>query len=144
MADYMIAEEKDLIALPDQLSLLTVLRLRVAWGRCTKLLKKIGVNGNHSVLITGLGTGRVGNCGICVETGCRDDRWNRHRARSDCVWQTSNLCDFVLNSRFRQRGSGQGTYMRFLCGARVRLLCLCKKRAPQPFEQRANGGELLS
>jgi threonine dehydrogenase-like Zn-dependent dehydrogenase len=55
MADYMVAEEKDLIALPDELSFSDGAQVACGFGTVYEGLEKIGINGNHAVLITGLG-----------------------------------------------------------------------------------------
>jgi D-arabinose 1-dehydrogenase-like Zn-dependent alcohol dehydrogenase len=64
MAEYMIAEEKDLIALPDELSYADGAQVACGFGTVYEGLEKIGIDGNHAVLITGLG------------------RWGWRRARS--------------------------------------------------------------
>lgn len=55
MAPYMIAEEKDLIALPDELSYLDGAQVACGFGTVYEGLEKIGICGNDAVLITGLG-----------------------------------------------------------------------------------------
>jgi threonine dehydrogenase-like Zn-dependent dehydrogenase len=55
MAEYMVAEEKDLIALPDQLSYADGAQVACGFGTVYEGLEKIGISGNDAVLITGLG-----------------------------------------------------------------------------------------
>ena len=55
MAEFMIAEEKDLILLPDQLSYLDGAQVACGFGTVYEALMRIGIDGNHTVLITGLG-----------------------------------------------------------------------------------------
>jgi threonine dehydrogenase-like Zn-dependent dehydrogenase len=55
MADYMIAEEKDLIALPPELSYADGAQVACGFGTVYEAIEKIGVSSNHAVLITGLG-----------------------------------------------------------------------------------------
>lgn len=55
MAPYMLAEEKDLIALPDNLSYLDGAQIACGFGTVYEALEQITVNGDHAVLITGLG-----------------------------------------------------------------------------------------
>lgn len=55
MAEYMLAEEKDLVALPDSLSYVDGAQVACGFGTVYEALQKIGVNGNDSVLVTGLG-----------------------------------------------------------------------------------------
>jgi len=55
MAEYLLAEEKDLIHLPDSLTYLDGAQVACGFGTVYEALQKIGVDGNHTVLITGLG-----------------------------------------------------------------------------------------
>ncbi|HOK66436.1 MAG TPA: zinc-binding dehydrogenase [Anaerohalosphaeraceae bacterium] len=55
MAEYLLAEEKDLIALPDELSYSDGAQVACGFGTVYEGLEKIGVCGNDAVLITGLG-----------------------------------------------------------------------------------------
>ena len=55
MAEYMLAEEKDLVALPDELSFTDGAQVACGFGTVYEALQKIEINGNHAVLVTGLG-----------------------------------------------------------------------------------------
>jgi threonine dehydrogenase-like Zn-dependent dehydrogenase len=66
MADYLLAEEKDLIALPDELSYADGAQVACGFGTVYEGLEKIGVSGADSVLITGLGP-----VGLAVGALCR-------------------------------------------------------------------------
>ncbi len=55
MAPYMLAEEKDLIFLPDQLSYADGAQVACGFGTVYEGLERIGISGNDTVLITGLG-----------------------------------------------------------------------------------------
>ncbi|MEM1108940.1 MAG: zinc-binding dehydrogenase [Planctomycetota bacterium] len=55
MAEYMIAEEKDLLPLPDELSYADGAQVACGFGTVYEGLEKIGISGNDAVLITGLG-----------------------------------------------------------------------------------------
>ena len=55
MAEYLLAEEKDLILLPDQLTYVDGAQVACGFGTAYEGLEKIGVSGNDAVLITGLG-----------------------------------------------------------------------------------------
>ncbi len=55
MAEYMLAEEKDLVAMPDSLSYVDGAQVACGFGTVYEALQKIGINGNDSVLVTGLG-----------------------------------------------------------------------------------------
>jgi threonine dehydrogenase-like Zn-dependent dehydrogenase len=55
MAEYLLAEEKDLVALPDRLSYSDGAQVACGFGTVYEGLEKIGVCGNDAVLVTGLG-----------------------------------------------------------------------------------------
>ncbi len=55
MAPYILAEEKDLIALPDSLSFLDGAQVACGFGTVYEAWEKIGVSGDDAVLVTGLG-----------------------------------------------------------------------------------------
>lgn len=69
MADYLLAEEKDLVDLPDALSYTD--GAQVACGFCTAYegLQKIGISGNDAVLITGLGPVGMATAAFCRKLG---------------------------------------------------------------------------
>ncbi len=55
MADYMIADEKDLVLLPDELSYTDGAQVACGFGTVYEAIQKIGVSGDDAVLVTGLG-----------------------------------------------------------------------------------------
>ena len=55
MADYMLAEEKDVIHLPDELSYVDGAQVACGFGTVYEGLEKISVSGDDAVLVTGLG-----------------------------------------------------------------------------------------
>ena len=55
MAEFLVAEEKDLIALPEELSYADGAQVACGFGTVYEGLEKIGISGDHAVLITGLG-----------------------------------------------------------------------------------------
>ena len=55
MAPYILAEEKDLIALPDSLTYKDGAQVACGFGTVYEAIEKIGVSGNDAVLVTGLG-----------------------------------------------------------------------------------------
>jgi len=55
MAPYILADEKDLIPLPDELTYLDGAQVACGFGTVYEAIEKIGVNGNDAVLVTGLG-----------------------------------------------------------------------------------------
>ena len=55
MGEYMLAEEKDLVALPDELTYSDGAQVACGFGTVYEGLEKIGMGGNDAVLVTGLG-----------------------------------------------------------------------------------------
>ena len=55
MAPYLLAEEKDLVLLPDELSFTDGAQVACGFGTVYEGLEKIGVSGNDAVLVVGLG-----------------------------------------------------------------------------------------
>jgi threonine dehydrogenase-like Zn-dependent dehydrogenase len=65
----MVAEEKDLIALPGELSYADGAQVACGFGTVYEGLEKIGINGNHAVLITGLGPVGLAAGALCRKLG---------------------------------------------------------------------------
>lgn len=98
MAEYMLAEEKDLIALPDELSYADGAQVACGFGTVYEGLEKIGINGNHAVLVTGLGPVGLATAALCRKLGARqiigiDVVEERMKIARDL-----GLCDTVLAS----------------------------------------------
>ncbi len=55
MAPYILAEEKDLILLPRELTYKDGAQVACGFGTVYEAIEKIGISGNHAVLVTGLG-----------------------------------------------------------------------------------------
>ncbi len=55
MAPYILAEEKDLVLLPDSLTYTDGAQIACGFGTCYEALEKIGISGNDAVLVVGLG-----------------------------------------------------------------------------------------
>ena len=69
MAEYLLAEEKDLIQLPDTLTDLDGAQVACGFGTVYEALQKIGIDGNHAVLITGLGPVGLAAGALCRKLG---------------------------------------------------------------------------
>ena len=69
MADYLLAEEKDLIFLPDELSYADGAQVACGFGTVYEGLMKIGVSGADAVLITGLGPVGLATAALCRKLG---------------------------------------------------------------------------
>ena len=70
MAPYMICDEKDLIALPDELSYEDGAQVACGFGTCYEALMKIGISGNDRVLVTGLGPVGLATLMLAKAMGC--------------------------------------------------------------------------
>ena len=55
MAEYLLAEEKDLVYLPDELTYSDGAQIACGFGTVYEGLERIGICGNDTVLVTGLG-----------------------------------------------------------------------------------------
>ncbi|HBY63113.1 MAG TPA: alcohol dehydrogenase [Solibacterales bacterium] len=69
MADYLLAEEKDLILLPEELSFADGAQVACGFGTVYEGLMKIGICGTDSVLITGLGPVGLATGVLCRKLG---------------------------------------------------------------------------
>jgi threonine dehydrogenase-like Zn-dependent dehydrogenase len=71
MAEYMIAEEKDLILLPPELTYADGAQVACGFGTVYEALEKIGICGNDAVLITGLGPVGLAAGALCRKLGAQ-------------------------------------------------------------------------
>lgn len=69
MAPYMLAEEKDLVALPDALSYTDGAQIACGFGTVYEGLERVGVSGNDAVLVTGLGPVGLAACMLSKAMG---------------------------------------------------------------------------
>src|SRR5450432_805247 len=69
MAEYLLAEEKDLIYLPAELTYADGAQVACGFGTVYEGLTKIGIDGNHAVLITGLGPVGLAAGALCRKFG---------------------------------------------------------------------------
>ena len=126
MADYMIAEEKDLIALPDELSYADGAQVACGFGTVYEAIEKIGINGNHSVLITGLGPVGLAAAALCRKLGAQMIIGIDVVPERLHLAESLKLCDFVLTAGQDNVIRGQGTNARFRSRAGIGLLGQCK------------------
>jgi threonine dehydrogenase-like Zn-dependent dehydrogenase len=123
MADYMIAEEKDLIALPDELSYADGAQVACGFGTVYEAIEKVGISGNHAVLITGLGPVGLAVAALCRKLGAQ------HVIGIDVIPErlelarSLRLCNAVLQSgpddvgAIRDMTHGHGVERAFDCSA---------------------------
>jgi len=69
MADYLLAEEKDLVALPDTLTYTDGAQVACGFGTVYEGLEKIGISGNDAVLVVGLGPVGLASCMLAKAMG---------------------------------------------------------------------------
>lgn len=96
MAPYILAEEKDLIALPDSLSYKDGAQVACGFGTVYEAIEKIGVSGNDAVLVTGLGP--VGLAALMLSKAMGANlligvETNPYRIK---LAQKLNLADYIL------------------------------------------------
>jgi threonine dehydrogenase-like Zn-dependent dehydrogenase len=123
MADYLLAEEKDLIYLPPELSYADGAQVACGFGTVYEGLQKIGISGNDAVLITGLGPVGLATAALCRKLGAQqiigiDVLEHRMKLALDL-----RLCDEVLRSGpdnvadVRRLTSGSGVERAVDCSA---------------------------
>jgi threonine dehydrogenase-like Zn-dependent dehydrogenase len=98
MADFLLAEEKDLIPLPSELSYADGAQVACGFGTVYEGLRKIGISGDDAVLITGLGPVGLAAAALCRKLGAEriigiDVVEERMKLARDL-----RLCDEVLAS----------------------------------------------
>ena len=123
MADYLLAEKKDLIQLPDELTYADGAQVACGFGTVYEGLQKIGIGGDHAVLVTGLGPVGLATAALCRKMGAVhiigiDVIEERMRLARDL-----GLCDEVLPSgpgnvaEVRRLTGGQGVERAVDCSA---------------------------
>ena len=98
MAEYILAEEKDLILLPDELTYTDGAQIACGFGTVYEGLEKIGICGNDVVLVVGLGPVGLATCMLAKAMGANkiigvDIVEERMKLAKDL-----NLADHVLNA----------------------------------------------
>lgn len=71
MAEYMLAEEKDLVWLPNSLSYTDGAQVACGFGTVYEGLEKIGISGDDSVLVVGLGPVGLAACMLAKAMGAQ-------------------------------------------------------------------------
>lgn len=96
MAEYLLAEEKDLIHLPDSLTYLDGAQVACGFGTVYEALQKIGIDGNHAVLISGLGPVGLATGALCRKLGAERIIGIDVSSERRSLAQRLELCDSVL------------------------------------------------
>ena len=98
MAEYLLAEEKDLITLPDELSYADGAQVACGFGTAYEGLTKIGISGDHDVLITGLGPVGLATAALCRKLGAQRIIGTDVLPERLELAKNLGLCDVVLPS----------------------------------------------
>jgi len=132
MADFILAEEKDLVALPDELSYSDGAQVACGFGTGYEGIEKVGISGNDAVLITGLGP--VGLATAMLARAMGADRIIGIDVLPDRINLANELglCHNVLSAgpdnvaEVREITGGRGVERAFDCSAneRARLTCI--------------------
>src|SRR5579883_1943074 len=96
MAEYLLAEEKDLIHLPDSLTYLDGAQVACGFGTVYEALQKVGIDGSHAVLITGLGPVGLAAGALCRKLGAERIIGIDISAERRELAVRLGLCDYVL------------------------------------------------
>jgi threonine dehydrogenase-like Zn-dependent dehydrogenase len=137
MAPYMVVEEKDLVPLPDNLTYLDGAQIACGFGTVYEALEKIAINGNHAVLITGLGPVGLATAMLARALGAEKIigvEMNDYRL--DLAKQV-NLCDALIDkpdqalSEVERLTNGRGVERAIDCSASeaARRTCIQATRA---------------
>jgi len=138
MANFLLAEEKDLILLPESLTYLDGAQVACGFGTVYEALQKIGICGNDAVLITGLGPVGLAAGALCRKMGAEkiigiDISTDRRE-----LALRLGLCDSVLMAgsdnvaEVRDLTTGHGVERAVDCSANA-------EARPQPLGRLVNG-----
>jgi len=132
MAEYLLAEEKDLVYLPDELSYSDGAQVACGFGTVYEGLEKIGICGNDAVLITGLGP--VGLASAMLSRAMGADKIFGIEVIDErlAIAESLKLFDKVIKAgdnnveQIRELTSGYGAEKSIDCSAnnKARLTCI--------------------
>ncbi len=123
MSEYLIAEEKDLVLLPDELSYADGAQVACGFGTVYEGLQKIGISGSDAVLITGLGPVGLAAAMLCRKLGADFIIGVDANPERNKIAQDLKLCDEVLvagpdnESEIRKLTHGHGVERAVECSA---------------------------
>jgi threonine dehydrogenase-like Zn-dependent dehydrogenase len=136
MAEYLLAEEKDLVALPDELSYSDGAQVACGFGTVYEGLEKIGISGNDAVLVTGLGPVGLATAQLCRAMGAEKIIGVEVSDERIAIAKKLGLFDQVLKAgeenvaQVRDLTGGYGTEKSVDCSAnaKARLTCIQSTR----------------
>lgn len=124
MAPYILAEEKDLVLLPESLSYKDGAQVACGFGTVYEAIEKVGVSGNDQVLITGLGPVGLATAMLCRAMGATKIIGVEANAYRIDLAKKMNLCDVViqpgenaLSEILAETDGGKGCERAFDCSA---------------------------
>jgi threonine dehydrogenase-like Zn-dependent dehydrogenase len=123
MAEYILAEEKDLVALPDELSYADGAQVACGFGTVYEGIEKVGLCGNDAVLVTGLGPVGLATAMLARALGARQVIGIDVIPQRLELARSLGLCDAVLPAgpgnvaEVRELTSGHGVERAFDCSA---------------------------
>lgn len=132
MAEYLLAEEKDLVYLPDELSYSDGAQVACGFGTVYEGLEKIGICGNDAVLITGLGPVGLASAMLCRAMGADKIFGIEVIDERLAIAKSLKLFDEVIKAgdnnveQIRDLTSGYGAEKSIDCSAnnKARLTCI--------------------
>ena len=132
MAEYMLAEEKDLVHLPDELSYSDGAQVACGFGTVYEGLEKIGICGNDAVLVTGLGPVGLATAMLCRAMGAQKIIGTEMIDERISIAQKLGLFDEVIKAgpdnvrQIRDLTGGMGVERSVDCSAnnKARLTCI--------------------
>jgi threonine dehydrogenase-like Zn-dependent dehydrogenase len=132
MAEYLLAEEKDLVHLPNELTYSDGAQVACGFGTVYEGLEKIGICGNDAVLVTGLGPVGLATAMLCKAMGAGKIIGIEVLDERIKIAQDMKLFDVVLKAgpdnvrQVRELTGGMGTERSVDCSAnnKARLTCI--------------------
>ncbi len=132
MAEYLLAEEKDLVALPAQLTYSDGAQVACGFGTVYEGIEKVGISGNDAVLVTGLGPVGLATAMLAKVLGASRLIGVDVAAGRLELARKLNLFDDLLTAgadnvaRIRELTGGAGVERAFDCSAhdQARLTCI--------------------
>jgi threonine dehydrogenase-like Zn-dependent dehydrogenase len=132
MAEYLLAEEKDLVFLPDELSYSDGAQVACGFGTVYEGLEKIGISGNDAVLVTGLGPVGLATAMLARAMGAKLVIGTDIASERLTLAKDKELCDYVFSSgpdnvaQVRRLTGGMGVEKAIDCSANdgARLTCI--------------------
>jgi threonine dehydrogenase-like Zn-dependent dehydrogenase len=136
MAEFLLAEEKDLVYLPDQLTYSDGAQVACGFGTVYEGLEKIGICGNDAVLVTGLGPVGLATAMLARAMGAQHVIGIEVIEERIKIAENSRLFDNVFKAgpenvkQVRQITSGIGVEKSVDCSAndKARLVCIQSTR----------------